>query len=61
MREIYASRNAVNMQIIKQKSHVSANARSECVYLQNNLSEPSIFFSFSLRVGVGGGDNEAGS
>lgn len=44
VREIDASRNAINMQIIKQKSHVSANARSECVYLQNNLSEPSIFF-----------------
>lgn len=40
---IYASRNAINMQIFKQKSHVSANARSECVYLQNNLSKPSIF------------------
>lgn len=35
----------INMQIIKQKSHVSANARSECVYLQNNLSKPSIFYS----------------
>lgn len=30
------------MQIIKQKSRVSANARSECVYLQNNLSKASI-------------------
>lgn len=49
--KIYASQNAINMQIIKQKSHVSANARNECVYLRNNLSKASIFF----KQGGGGG------
>jgi hypothetical protein len=44
------------MQIIKQKSHVSANAPNECVHLLNNLSKSSAFKS---PRGVAGGGHFA--